>query len=57
MMNIFQRGARIDGESEFHFGSVDLELSLGWLVGNLDHEFRKSLVLMTYAWKLSGGRF
>ena len=41
MMNIFQKSARIERGSEFHFGSIDLEASLGWSIGNLDHEFRK----------------
>lgn len=27
---------------EFHFESVDFEVSLGHPVGNLDHEFRKN---------------
>lgn len=49
IMNIFQKGSRIVRESAFHFGSVDLEVSLAWLIGNLDGEFRKSLVLVTHA--------
>lgn len=35
IMNIFQKGARIGRESAFHFGSVDLEVPLAWLIGNL----------------------